>query len=191
MSVDDDLIQWGAQLATSLLSPLGNRWLHVQGVVERAKQIGGILNPHDRPYLIAAAYLHDIGYASELQKTGFHPLDGALYLRSLGKERLASLVAHHSEARFEAHLRGCEAELEAFPRERSAVADALTYCDLTTGPMGECISLKERAKDISARYGESDVVTQALRQSMPYVALAVARTKRRLHKSEMSMEATR
>jgi HD superfamily phosphodiesterase len=145
MTVDDDLIQWAAQLATSLLSPLGNRWLHVQGVVERAKETGAILNQHERALLIAAAYLHDIGYAPELQKTGFHPLDGALYLRSLGKERLASLVAHHSEARFEARLRGCEAGLESFPRERSAVADALTYCDLTTGSTGQCISLVKRA----------------------------------------------
>jgi HD superfamily phosphodiesterase len=191
MNGDDDLIQWAAELASSLLSPLGNRWLHVQGVVERAKEIGGMFNQHDRAILIAAAYLHDIGYAPELQKTGFHPLDGALYLRSLGKERLASLVAHHSEARFEARIRGCESELEAFPRERSAVADALTYCDLTTGSTGERISLKERAKDISARYGESDAVTAALRQSMPYVTLAVARTKRRLRKQAMSVEVTR
>src|SRR5436305_3071589 len=186
MNVDDDLIQWAAHCATSLLSPLGNRWLHVQGVVERAKEVGGILSQYDRPYLIAAAYLHDIGYAPELQKTGFHPLDGALYLRSLGKERLASLVAHHSEARFEARLRGCEAELASFPRERSAVADALTYCDLTTDPMGECISLKERAKEVSARYGESDVVAQALRLSIPYVGLAIARTERRLRLHALS-----
>jgi hypothetical protein len=191
MIADDDLIQWAAELANSLLSPLGNRWLHVQGVVERAKEVSGILNPHDRAYLIAAAYLHDIGYAPELQKTGFHPLDGALYLRSLGKERLASLVAHHSEARFEARLRGCEAELEAFPRERSAVADALTYCDLTTDSLGTHLSLKERVKDIHSRYGDSDVVAQALKQSIPYLTLAVARTKRRLHKNEIAMEAMR
>ncbi|HJT56003.1 MAG TPA: HD domain-containing protein [Ktedonobacteraceae bacterium] len=191
MTIDNDLIQWAAQHATSLLSPLGSRWLHVQGVVERAKEIGEILNQQDQASLIAAAYLHDIGYAPELQKTGFHPLDGALYLRSLGKERLASLVAHHSEARFEARLRGCEAALEAFPREHSAVADALTYCDLTTDPMGQSISLKERAKDIYTRYGELDVVTQAMRQSMPYVSLAIARTKRRLRKHEKSMEVIR
>jgi len=31
-----------------------------------------------------AAYLHDIGYAEPLVDTGFHPLDGAVYLRGLG-----------------------------------------------------------------------------------------------------------
>jgi hypothetical protein len=30
----------------------------------------------DRPVLIAAAWLHDIGYAPGLPETGFHPLDG-------------------------------------------------------------------------------------------------------------------
>ena len=34
--------------------------------------------------LVAAAWLHDIGYAPELVETGFHPLDGARYLRREG-----------------------------------------------------------------------------------------------------------
>src|SRR5258708_37957327 len=102
MKVDVDLVSWATECATSLLSSLGNRWLHVQGVVKRANHVGKVLSEDDRAYLIAAAYLHDIGYAPSLKKTGFHPLDGANYLRSLGHERLASLVAHHSGACFEA-----------------------------------------------------------------------------------------
>src|SRR5215469_10024113 len=164
MTVDDELIQWAADLASSLLPPLGDRWLHVQGVLKCACQVREILPEDDRKYLLAAAYLHDIGYAPSLHQTGFHPLDGALYLRSLGYERLASLVAHHSEARFEAQLRGYASALEVFPRERSAVADALTYCDLTTGSLGEQVSFKERTREIVARYGETDIVSQALRQ---------------------------
>src|SRR5438552_18730858 len=113
-------------------SSLGNRWLHVQGVVKRANHVGKVLSENDRPYLIAAAYLHDIGYAPSLNKTGFHPLDGANYLRSLGHERLASLVAHLSGARFEAQLRVYAAELDAFPRECSATADALTHVYLSS-----------------------------------------------------------
>ena len=34
--------------------------------------------------LIAAAWLHDIGYGSLLRDTGFHPIDGAQYLRRKG-----------------------------------------------------------------------------------------------------------
>jgi HD superfamily phosphodiesterase len=61
--------------------------------------------------LIAAAYLHDIGYAPTLARTGFHPLDGAVHLRELGEERLAGLVAHHSGAETEARLRGLAGQL--------------------------------------------------------------------------------
>jgi HD superfamily phosphodiesterase len=171
--VDLPLIDQAAVYAESLLKPLGNRWRHVQGVVERARQISNIFDANDAIYLIAAAYLHDIGYAPELKNTGFHPLDGAYYVRSLGYHRIASLVAHHSEARFEARLRGYEATLSTFPRERSAVADALTYCDQASGPTGIHVSLKERMAEVCARYGETDIVSLALRQSQPYLALAV------------------
>src|SRR5262249_3875560 len=154
-----------AECAERFLMPLGNRWLHVQGVVERARQISRAFDTDDRILLIAAAYLHDVGYAPPLQITGFHPLDGACYVRSLGYPRIASLVAHHSEACIEARLRGYEAALNTFPRERSAVADALTYCDQTTGPTGIHVSFHERVAEVLVRYGETDVVSQALRQS--------------------------
>jgi hypothetical protein len=49
---------------------------------------------------------------------------------------------------FEARLRGYEADLAEFPRERSAVADALTYCDVTTSATGQPVSLKERAAKV-------------------------------------------
>jgi hypothetical protein len=183
MSVHDSLIAWASERAASLLSPLGNRWLHVQGVVERARWIGQTFDGEDRVHLLAAAYLHDIGYASSLRITGFHPLDGAISVRSFGYERLASLVAHHFAARFEAQLRGCDRLLHEFPRERSPVADALTYCDGTTGPAGEHISLKERAAEIRSRYTEEDVVVQALCLAMPHLALALGRTQQRLLKA--------
>src|SRR5712692_10001883 len=102
MKVDVHSVTWAAECAESLLAPLGDRWLHVQGVVERARWVGKAFDEDDRSCLIAAAYMHDIGYALALKKTGFHPLDGAYYLRSLGYDWLASLVAHHSAACFEA-----------------------------------------------------------------------------------------
>jgi hypothetical protein len=183
MSVDVSLIEWAAERAASLLAPLGNRWLHVQGVVERARCVGRALDGDDRIYLLAAAYLHDIGYAPSLRMTGFHPLDGAIYVRSFGYERLASLIAHHFAARFEAQLRGCDQLLHEFPRECSPVADALTYCDGTTGPAGEHLSLNERAAEIRSRYTEKDVVVQALRLAMPHLSLAIGRTQQRLLKA--------
>lgn len=176
----DNGLEFEAMLAESLLGTLGNRWLHVLGVVRRAQYIAQMFTEGDQRCFVAAAYLHDIGYAPSLAMTGFHPLDGACYLRVLGHERLASLVAYHSEAPFEAELRGFSAQLGVFQRERSAVADALTYCDQLTGPNGAPMTLKERHADILRRYGPDAIVSQAYRHSLPYLALAVGRTTHRL-----------
>ncbi len=181
---DDEtsLIKWAAEQASTLLSPLGNRWLHVQGVAEKACHVSKAFNESDGIYLIAAAYLHDIGYAPSVKKTGFHPLDGACYLQSCGQDRLASLVAHHSEAQFEAHLRGLLSELDTFPRRCSSISDALTYCDVTTSPIGLNITFQERILDIFSRYGDADIVSQAIHQAVPSLSLAVERTQRKLDK---------
>src|SRR5947209_6537850 len=116
MAIDTNIVTWAKKEATSLLSPLGKRWLHTQGVVAQAQQVGIAFDQENRSLLIAAAYLHDIGYAPALHRTGFHPLDGAYYLLSHGQKRLASLVAYHSEAQFEAQLRGLTHELQIIPR---------------------------------------------------------------------------
>lgn len=172
--------KWAANEASTLLASLATRWLHVQGVVARAQKLAPLFDDSGHALLVAAAYLHDIGYAPALVKTGFHPLDGAHYLRSLGHERLACLVAHHSEACFEAELRGLSTELAAFPREHSAIADALNYCDQLAGPYGTPMTIHERKADILVRYGDDHVVSIAYRRALPYLALAIGRTRRRL-----------
>jgi hypothetical protein len=173
------LEEWAVAEAERLLSPLGDRWKHVRAVGECARKVGVVLDQEDRPYLIAAAYLHDIGYAPDLQRTGLHQLDGARYLRSLGAERLARLVAHHSEARFEIRLRVFATELAAYEREQSWVSDALTYCDLTTGPSGLPMTFEDRVAEVEQRYGDGEIV-DALRQAAPYLVGAIERTKDRL-----------
>lgn len=186
MEKQANMVQWAEQQAASLLPPLGNRWLHVQGVVKQAEQVSKLFNETDRQYLIASAYLHDIGYAPIIKDTGFHPLDGANYiLTSLDDMRLAALIAHHSEARFEAALRGFSEQLNRYPREHSAVTDALVYCDMTTDGTGQRVTLKERLADILRRYDETDIVVQALRQARPYWTLAVARTQKKLRQREL------
>jgi HD domain len=173
------LEEWAAAEAERLLSPLGDRWKHVRAVGERAREVSAVLDQKDRPYLVAAAYLHDIGYVPELERTGLHQLDGARYLRSLGAERLACLVAHHSEARFEIRLRGFGDELAAYKREESWISDALTYCDLTTGPTGLPMTFQDRVAEVEQRYGEGEIV-DALRQATPYLLGAIQRTEDRL-----------
>lgn len=131
------------------------------------RAVAALFDTHNSNDLISAAYLHDIGYAPSLVTTGFHPLDGARYLHSLGYARLATLVAYHSESQFEAALRGVESELVAFPREHSAIVDALTYCDQLTNAVGKAVSIHERNVDIRARYGVDSMVYCAYRQALP------------------------
>lgn len=125
--------------------------------------------------------MHDIGSAPELRKTGFHPLDGAYDLLSHNQERLASLVAYHSEAQCEANLRGLAKELEKISREYSVLADALIYCDMTTSPTGREITFEERIDDILSRYDETHIVAKAIREAVPSLALAVERTQKILN----------
>jgi HD domain len=163
-----------------LLADLGLRWEHVRGVTRQAQRVSQALDEVDRPYLVAAAWLHDIGYAPVLAATAFHPLDGARHVRSLGQERLARLVAYHSSARWEAEALGLSDELAAFPREDSPTADALTYCDMTTSPTGQHITLTGRLAEIAERYGPEHLVFRCLQRAHEYLAAAVQRTEQRL-----------
>jgi hypothetical protein len=181
-----DLVEWAERESKLLLADAGDRWLHVRGVVDQARQVAGILGDSEQPVLLAAAHLHDVGYAEELRRSGAHQLDGAEFLRGAGQERLACIVAHHSEARYELEARGLGSELAAYQREESAVTDALTYCDLLTGPTGMPTSLGERVADVERRYGDESLVVDALRRALPALQAAVERTQLRLGGEENS-----
>jgi hypothetical protein len=174
------LMAWAERQAGELLADTGRRWDHVNGVVRQAQRASPALDEDDRPYLVAAAWLHDIGYAPSLAATAFHPLDGAHYIRSLGQERLAGLVAYHSSARWEAEALGLGDELAAFPLEDSATADALTYCDMTTSPTGQRTTLAERLAEIAERYGAEHLVVRCLQRAHDHLASTVERTEERM-----------
>ena len=175
----DALPGWAEEHAATLLANLGVRWQHVRGVARQAQRVSQALAPEDRPYLVAAAWLHDIGYAPDLAATAFHPIDGARHVRALGHERLARLVAHHSSARWEAEALGLAGELAAFPRE-DATADALTYSDMTTSPTGQRLTLADRLAEITERYGAEHLVVRCLQRAHDHLAGTVERTEERL-----------
>src|SRR5262245_37694101 len=119
-----------------LAESLPRRWRHVQAVAAKAERIALVVPVAEPPVLVAAAWLHDVGYAPRIVATSFHALDGARWLRDHGWDaRLASLVANHSCATYEADERGLGIDLRSeFPAETSALVDALWYADMTTGP---------------------------------------------------------
>jgi HD superfamily phosphodiesterase len=165
-----------ALAASWLADAMPARWVHVRGVAERAAWASSLLDVAADD-LASAAWLHDIGYAPDLVASGFHPLDGARFLRSQGfDDRVVGLVAHHSYAAVEADLRGLGAVLrEEFPREESLTADALCYCDMTTGPDGDRVDVLDRLAEIRARYGPGDVVTQFVDRAEPEIVATVRR----------------
>ncbi len=176
-----ELAEWARSYAKELLKPLGQRWAHTEAVARQARRAGTVLSDDERDMLVAAAYLHDVGYAPKVYKSGFHPLDGARHLEQLGvARRLCCLVAHHSAARFEAEERDLSSQLAAYELEQSPTMDALVYADMTTGPQGQRMTCDERLSEILRRYPESDPVHRAIRRATPVLHAAVARMMERL-----------
>lgn len=175
----------GAARATAeqlLAGELPGRWSHVRAVGQKAERIGPAFPPNDAGALAAAAWLHDIGYAAGLVNTGFHPLDGARWLRSRDVDaRVVALVANHSCALIEAAERGLAETLAIeFPAEDSPAADALIFCDLTTGPDGRSLTVEDRLAEIRNRYGAGTVVARFVDRAEDHLLSAVRRTQRRL-----------
>lgn len=181
------LSEWARDQGEALVSPLGRRWQHVQAVASCADQVAERLGL-DGEVLVAAAWLHDIGYADDLAVTGFHPLDGARHLRTLGvDERVVSLVGHHSCARLEAVERELADEFEhEFPRPEPGYEDALCYCDMTTGPAGERVAVADRLDEIQRRYGPDSPVTRFVDRARDEILASVERVERRLSESQAS-----
>lgn len=139
-------------LARQLLADEGTRLPHVRTAGFLASRLSGLFDAEEAALLVAAASLHDIGYSAQVVRTGFHPLDGGLYLRAAGHpERLAALIAHHSLACLMAPEQVVD-ELDAhFPQEHSLLVDALVFSDMHSAPDGRIIRGETRLADIAAR----------------------------------------
>lgn len=171
--------EWAMEIAEAeLSSTLPRRWAHTQGVAKRAVEVSQVLG-QDAGLLVAAATLHDVGYAPRLAVTGFHPLDGARFLRDEhgADERLVRLVANHSFALLEAKERGLREELaNEFPLlAEPLLVDALVYCDMTTTPDGDRTTAQDRVTEILGRYGADSVVGRFIRRAAPEIFAAVGR----------------
>jgi HD domain len=72
-------------IAEERLGSLAPRWAHVRGVAGAAELMASGLATIDTDAVVAAAWLHDVGYAPSVRRsTGFHPVDGAVFVRAEG-----------------------------------------------------------------------------------------------------------
>ncbi len=171
--MDESLVTNSKALAKKMLATLPERLAHVAGV---ARTVAMQLSVAEMDELIAAAWLHDIGYASSIAFTGFHPLDGARFLQAVGyPDLVVSLVAFHSEARVEAEERGLLSELLEFALPPVDLLDVLTFADMTTARDGSVTSIDDRLGEVFERYTPSDAVFRAVTRSEPSLRSSVAR----------------
>lgn len=164
-------------LAEQLLAEsLPQRWRHVQAVAAEVSRLCD-QSTVDQRAVVCAAWLHDIGYAPAIVDTGYHPLDGARYLRVLGwPDEVCRLVAHHTDAAKQAEGEGLADQLCAeFAPTDDFKQDILWTADVTTGPSGERVTLDERLDEIASRYGANHAVTTRMIASRPALEAAISR----------------
>jgi putative nucleotidyltransferase with HDIG domain len=169
-------------LARDLLAQeLPRRWAHTQGVAGRARELAEVLGA-EAELVEVAGWLHDIGYASTIKVTGFHPLDGARHLRDVHEvdDLVCRLVAHHSCAMIEAAERGIVALADEFAPPGQELLDALTYCDLTAGVDGRPVDVDERLSEILTRYASDHVVHRSVTRAKPVLLESARNVRRRL-----------
>lgn len=152
--MSETLVDAARELATRVLAEDPERLAHSAAVAGRARKLVATVPQSAVETLVAAGWLHDIGYSSQLRDTGFHPLDGANFLRREGwPEAVCTLVAHHSGSRFVARIHGLDDRLCEFEFTEDPPSDALAVADNTAGPNGTVMTVEERLRDKLARHG--------------------------------------
>ncbi|MFI8400904.1 HD domain-containing protein [Streptomyces sp. NPDC085463] len=175
------LAKWAHDLAESLLAKdLPRRWAHSQQVHAQALTLAPTLGA-DAELLAAAAIAHDIGYAERAVNTGQHMIDGALYLRDVvgADPRLCSIVAFHTSSLWEASELGLADALAEFGPAEPELVDAITYCDLTSSPVGDLVDPAHRLAEVLERYGPGHVVFRAVSAARPELLERVNRVRER------------
>ncbi len=172
---------WAWELSRECLAGMPDRWRHSVRAATQASRWPCLFDREAQTVLQTAAILHDIGYSPDIVRSGFHALDGAVFLRSEAvDEEVVSLVAHHSCAHLEANVRGLGRELDRFPRHRSRkLIDAMIWCDMTSGPTGDEVDIDWRLADIRARYGPQSIVGHFAGQAEPHLRAATSRVQER------------
>jgi len=168
-------------LAHELMAAEPARLSHLAAVAARCEALTVTVDDAHVDALVAAAWLHDIGYLAHLSQTGFHPLDGARYLRAADwPEPVCDLVAHHSGSRFVARTRNLETELLPFAFTENSASDVLTAADNTATQDGTFVAVTDRLAEKRRRHRAQAASTRANPQRDEYILAATGRVSGRL-----------
>jgi putative nucleotidyltransferase with HDIG domain len=169
------LVRDAEALTRRLLADDSDRLAHCRYAAAIAEAAADALDVQDGDVLVAAAWLHDIGYAPSVAHTGFHPLDGALHLASEGwPDQTVLLVAHHSYAAILAPYFEVEHQLAVLDHVPGDAEDILTYADLRSGPTGMGALPQQRIAAIRAQHAGGSVVPPEVREGRYRLLLAAA-----------------
>ena len=169
------LVRDAQTLAQSLLADDPGRLAHVRGAGLVAGMAAGALRRDQPEMVVAAAWLHDIGYAPAIARTGFHPLDGALFLAHEGwPEEVVFLVAHHSHAAVVAPYYGVEPHMALFEHLPGLADDVITFSDLRAGPNGLGADPRDRVEDMRRRHLDCTFVPDDIREARYRMLLTTA-----------------
>ncbi len=166
-NTDNPVVRRAQELASTLLSSNQDLLGHAETAAEQAASACARLGCRDTEAIVAAAWLHDIGYVPSLRATGYHPIDGALYLmKDNWPDRVISLVAHHSEAKMEAPYYSVAHHLSIIDPVTGPASDILTFADMTSGASGGRVALQARVEQLrSTDDAESSPVPRDVRES--------------------------
>ncbi len=172
------LIIEAIQVARATVGGLHPRWEHLSSV-GRCAEVLAERSDVVTLDVVLAAWLHDVGYGPKAKASGFHPLDGARFLRDEAgvADEVVRLVAWHTGAAFEAEERGLAEELAEFGQPDPQALDVLTMIDLAVSPTGEPILDVDRIAEILRRYEDGDPVFRAVSRSRPSLLASSARGK--------------
>lgn len=155
-------MQWENFELKTFFQPNEPNYDHILGVVEEMKHLLEELRltKKENKELIQAAYLHDLGNSDGLVKTGFYPLDGALFAEEMGfSKEIVSGIMFHSGA-YEDVARNFPDLMGPYLNYRKRLTpmdifyiDLITYCDLQRSLNGKHVSLHQRIDEIIENYG--------------------------------------
>lgn len=169
------LVTRARALAAHLLADDLVRLAHVHSAAAHAGRAAALLSSAERHTVVAAAWLHDIGYASAVVRTGFHPLDGALHLADDGwPDEVVRLVAHHSLSRMTAPYFGVAHHLAVIEPVAGAMSDVLVYADVVSGRDGVGATPERRIADMRRRHARGVPVPASVREARYRLLLATA-----------------